>query len=76
FFLSFDIKPIDIIKFAQVANGILLPVIAVFLVWIVNKEAVMGEYRNTRLQNMMGWGIIILAIILGAKSVSKVFGLF
>lgn len=76
FFLFFDIKPIEVIKFAQVANGILLPVIAIFLVWIANKKSVMGEYRNTRLQNILGWGIIILAIILGAKSVFKVFDLF
>jgi len=75
FFLSFGIKPIEVIKFAQVANGILLPVIAVFLVWIVNKESVMGKYKNTRLQNLLGWGIIILAAVLGAKSVFMVLGL-
>jgi NRAMP (natural resistance-associated macrophage protein)-like metal ion transporter len=76
FFLFFGIKPIEVIRFAQVANGILLPVIAIFLVWMTNKKSVMGEYGNTRLQNMLGWGIIILAIILGAKSIFKVFDLF
>ena len=76
FFLSFDIKPIEIIKFAQVANGILLPVIAIFLLWIVNKVSVMGKYRNTKFQNILGFLIIVLVIVLGAKSILKVIGLF
>ena len=41
--LSFGINPIEIIKFAQVANGLLLPVIAYFLLWIVNKASVLGN---------------------------------
>ncbi len=76
FFLSFGIKPIEIIKFAQVANGILLPVIAIFLLWIVNKSSVMGEYRNTKMQNILGLVIILLAVVLGVKSIFEVLGLF
>jgi len=76
FFLSFGIKPIEIIKFAQVANGILLPVIAIFLLWIVNKSSVMGKYRNTKTQNILGFVIIVLAVVLGAKSIFEVLGLF
>ena len=75
FFLSFDIKPIEIIKFAQIANGILLPVIAVFLLWVVNRKSVMGVYRNTKVQNILGILIIVLAIVLGAKSIFKVVGI-
>ena len=74
FFLSFNIKPIEIIKFAQIANGILLPIIAVFLLWVVNRTSVMGAYKNTRFQNILGILIIALAIILGAKSILKVIG--
>lgn len=74
-FMSFGIKPIEIIKFAQIANGILLPLIAIFLVWVVNKTSVMGKYKNTRLQNVFGIIIIALTIILGAKSIFKVIGL-
>jgi len=72
FFLSFDIKPIEIIKFAQVANGILLPVIAIFLLWVVNRSTVMGTHKNTNFQNILGILIIALAIVLGAKSIFKV----
>jgi NRAMP (natural resistance-associated macrophage protein)-like metal ion transporter len=76
FFLSFGIKPIEIIKFAQVANGILLPVIAIFLLWIVNKSSVMGNYKNTKTQNILGLVIIVLAVVLGVKSIFEVLGLF
>ena len=76
FFLSFGIKPIEIIKFAQVANGILLPFIAIFLLWIVNRASVMGKYKNTLVQNIFGILIIVLAVILGGKSIFKVLGLF
>ncbi len=75
FFLSFDITPIEIIQFAQIANGILLPVIAVFLLWVVNRKSVMGIYRNTKFQNVLGILIIVLAILLGAKSIFKVIGI-
>lgn len=51
---SSGIKSIEIIKFAQVANGILLPVIAGFLIWIVNKRSVLGEYKNSLKQNILG----------------------
>src|SRR5690606_3468580 len=55
FFSSLRLQPIEVIKFAQVANGILLPVIAIFLLWIVNKRSVLGAYRNTVLQNFLGF---------------------
>ncbi len=75
-FLSFDIKPIEVIQFAQVANGILLPVMALLLLWIVNKKSVMGKNKNTLLQNIIGAAIVVFAIFLGTKSVFKVIGLF
>ena len=76
FFLSFNIKPIEVIKFAQIANGILLPVIAILLLWVVNRKAVMGVHRNTKIQNIAGVVIIVLALILGVKSIISVLGLW
>ncbi|MBR9854118.1 MAG: divalent metal cation transporter [Algicola sp.] len=75
-FLSFDIKPIEVIQFAQIANGILLPVMALLLLWIVNKKSIMGENKNTLLQNIFGAAIVVFAIFLGTKSIFKVIGLF
>ncbi|MGO4920951.1 Nramp family divalent metal transporter [Maribacter spongiicola] len=74
FFLSFGIKPIEIIKFAQITNGLLLPIIAVFLLWVVNRAGVMGEYKNNMMQNIFGGLIILLSVLLGAKSILTVLG--
>jgi Mn2+/Fe2+ NRAMP family transporter len=72
---SSGIKSIEIIKFAQVANGILLPVIAGFLIWIMNKHSVLGSYKNTLKQNVISLIILAIAIFLGVKSILKVFEL-
>lgn len=66
-------KPIEVIQFAQIANGLLLPVIAIFLLWIVNKPSVMGEYVNSRFQNALGIIILLITLILCFKTFIKVF---
>lgn len=76
FFSSLQLKPIEIIKFAQIANGLLLPIIAIFLFWIVNRVQVMGEYRNNLKQNTLGLIIIAIAIFLGVKSILSVLEVF
>ncbi len=74
--LLFNFKPIEVITFAQVANGVLLPIIAILLVWIVNKGQVMGSYKNNVPQNVYGIVIIGICLVLGLKSIVKVLGLF
>jgi manganese transport protein len=71
-FSSIGIKPIEIIKFAQVANGILLPIIAGILLWIVNKKSVLGNFVNSKIQNILGFFILVIAIFLGVKGILKV----
>lgn len=72
-FSSFEIKPIQIIKIAQIANGLLLPLIAGVLLWVVNQEKIVGKYKNTKLQNFIGLCILTFSIFLGVKSILKVF---
>ena len=74
-FSSIGIKPIEIIKFAQVANGMLLPIIAGILLWIMNKKNVLGTFVNSKKQNVFGFVILAISIFLGAKGIMKVFGL-
>jgi len=66
---SLGIKPIEIIKFAQVANGILLPVICGFLLWVMNRRNVLGAYANNRFQNILGFLIFGVTLFLGLKSI-------
>lgn len=72
-FSSIGIKPIEIIKFAQVANGLLLPIITGVLLWVMNKQHILGKFINTKWQNFMGLCILVISIFLGLKSILKVF---
>ena len=74
-FSSIGIKPIEIIKFAQVANGMLLPIIAGILLWIMNKKNVLGAFINTKAQNILGVLILLISVFLGVKGILKVFNL-
>jgi Mn2+/Fe2+ NRAMP family transporter len=71
-FSSLGLKPVEIIKFAQVANGLLLPVIAIFLLWIVNRKTLMGRDSNSLMRNILGLIIIAITIFLGARSIYTV----
>ena len=74
-FSSLRIKSIEIIKFAQVANGILLPVIAGFLIWVMNKSSILGEYRNSLTRNIFGFIILAISLLLSVATLNKVFNL-
>ncbi|RXJ50286.1 Nramp family divalent metal transporter [Gelidibacter gilvus] len=74
-FSSIGFKSIEIIKFAQITNGLLLPIIAAFLLWVMNKSSILGKYKNTVIQNIIGYIIVGVAVFLGAKSILMVFGL-
>lgn len=74
-FASVGFKSIEVIKFAQVANGLLLPVIAGFLLWVMNKTEVLGKYKNSLIQNILGFVVVLIAIFLGAKGIMSVFNL-
>lgn len=72
-FSSVGFQPIEIIRFAQVANGLLLPVIAGFLLWIVNRKLIMGTFGNSKIKNALGLLILGATIVLGVISLLKVF---
>lgn len=68
-------RPIEVIRFAQVANGLLLPVTAFFLIWIMNKSDLLGQYRNSKAQNVLGITIVVITVVLGLKSILTVIGI-
>ncbi len=74
-FSSIGFKSIEIIKFAQVANGLLLPIIAGFLLWIMNRRSILGQHKNSSIQNVFGIVILAITIFLGLKSIFKVFNI-
>ena len=73
---STGLKFIIIIQFAQIANGILLPVIAAILLWIMNQAAWLGKSKNTMIQNLLGFSIVIISLFLSMRTLGSVFQLF
>jgi manganese transport protein len=71
-FSAIGFKPVQAILFAQVANGILLPIIAIYLLWIMNNKKLLGNYINSVTQNILGAIIVLITIGLGLKSILSV----
>jgi len=72
-FSSLGFKSIEIIKFAQIANGLLLPIVAGILMWIMNKSSILGKHKNRLLQNILGFVILVLTIFLSLKTFLNIF---
>jgi NRAMP (natural resistance-associated macrophage protein)-like metal ion transporter len=53
-------KLVKIVLWSQVLNGIVLPFVLVFMLLLINKKELMGEYVNTHLFNAVAWGTTIL----------------
>ncbi len=71
--VAFGAKPITLILVAQAANGILLPIIALFVVWIANDRQLLGEARNGWFANLAGGVILLLTLLLSAKTIAGLF---
>jgi Mn2+/Fe2+ NRAMP family transporter len=53
-----------IILVSQIVNGILLPAILVFMLLLVNREALMGRFTNGRAYNAVAWATVAVLIAL------------
>jgi manganese transport protein len=69
----FDLNPLAVIIFAQVANGLILPVASIFLIIVLNNKEKMGSLTNTPIQNIIGGSIILLVSFLGVWNILRLF---
>src|SRR6516165_3000870 len=53
-----------ILVMSQVANGVWLPVVLIFILLLINRRELMGDYVNTRVFNVVSWAVSIVVIIL------------
>ena len=72
-FAAVGTKPIAAILFAQAANGLLLPIIAVFLLIIMNRSDLLGDHRNKWAANVIGGMVVVTVASLGAFNIVKLF---
>jgi NRAMP (natural resistance-associated macrophage protein)-like metal ion transporter len=55
------ISLIPLIISAQIANGILLPIVLIFIVRLATDRRLMGEAVNGRVTTILGWGVAAMA---------------
>ena len=49
---------------SQVVNGIAIPPVLIFMLLLVNKKELMGEYVNSRLYDAIAWGTTVIMTLL------------
>ena len=55
---------ITVAVLSQVLNGVLLPPVLIYMLLLINKKELMGEYTNTRMFNVIAWATTAIVIIL------------
>lgn len=70
---AFNFNPLSVIIFAQVANGFVLPVASIFLLFVLNNRQKMGKLVNNLKQNILGSLIILIVSCLGLWNIVKLF---
>jgi Mn2+/Fe2+ NRAMP family transporter len=72
-FAALGTKPITAILFAQAANGLLLPIIAVFLLIIMNRRDLIGIHTNGKFANILGSLVVLVVSGLGLYKLTSIF---
>jgi Mn2+/Fe2+ NRAMP family transporter len=60
---------LKLILLSQVANGILIPFVLIFMLILINRKRVMGEFKNSLLGNAIAWSTAAIMIVLTAALV-------
>ncbi len=53
---------VRMILFSQVINGVLLPFVLIFMVLLVNRKGLMGEWVNPRTYNVVAWIAVVVLV--------------
>jgi NRAMP (natural resistance-associated macrophage protein)-like metal ion transporter len=61
------------ILFSQVANGILLPFVLVYMLLLVNRPRLMGDFKNSLPQNVIAWTTAVVMILLTGGLIATTF---
>jgi Mn2+/Fe2+ NRAMP family transporter len=49
---------------SQVVNGIAVPPVLIFMLLLVNKKELMGNYVNSRVYNVIAWATTVIMTVL------------
>ena len=66
---------IPVMFMSQVINGVILPVVLIFVLILINNEKIMGSYTNSRGFNILAWATVIILIGLSATLLALMVGI-
>jgi Mn2+/Fe2+ NRAMP family transporter len=64
--LSPSVPLFPLILVSQNVNGLLLPIVLVFMVLLINDKRLMGDRRNGRIANVLAWSAVGIVVVLDA----------
>ncbi|MCD6201186.1 MAG: Nramp family divalent metal transporter [Bacteroidales bacterium] len=67
-----DVKPVPVIILAQALNGLVLPLITLFLFKVINDSSLMGEHKNSRGANLLMFLVNWVTLTLGLWQLTQV----
>ena len=67
-------QPVELIFIAQIANGLLLPIVALFLLKLANDKNLLGELTNGLKANILGAAILLVTSGLGFRLIARALG--
>jgi len=70
-FLGID--PIKALIYSAIANGIVAPVVLVFIVHISGSKKIMGNYKNSNFINIIGW---VVTGLMGITALAAIVSMF
>lgn len=72
-FAASGTRPIAAIVFAQAANGLLLPLVALALLWLMNRRDLLGARANRWRSNLLGALVLAITLGLGTSRIAALF---
>ncbi|MCG6120149.1 MAG: divalent metal cation transporter, partial [Blastomonas sp.] len=75
-FAFFAVNPVELILIAQSANGLMLPILAAFLLWVASRRASLGTFANGPAANLAGGLVVLVCTLLGARLILRAAGIW
>ncbi len=67
------LEPIKVLYWTSVLNGLIMPILLAIIIVVANNRDAMGEWRNSRISNIMGIGTFIIMFVSAVLFISMSF---
>jgi len=72
-----NLPVMDLLVVISALNGVMLPVLLFFLLRLINDRRLVGDLKNGRIYNLLGWGtLVFVSVAVFALLSSQALGLF